>query len=222
MITFVGAHADTITAIVAILGLLVAIWLGAASIKGSRDMAIADSAGRSEDRLTDLLVSSVDYQQTSLLPYWKQTPTAPVDPMSDTAREMHNAFCQLNLSIELHSQLTLRSVAKELDDLSAATWALYEAAIEASPAEIPYWEQGMGMVQPREGAISLVQSMLARHNASSEFREQVGQDSDRKYPGERVGAMQIADLAMDAARVRLVARFKAIRPIPGSGIAVPE
>lgn len=123
---WVQENADAITAVVAILGLLLAASLGYLSIRVASKAHRSEEVARSDTALLEVLDRATRFLEVASLPYWKETiPAAD----SDLARVHHEAAAEVEMTVLAYSELQLAPVAHELVDLGIACRAYYHAAV---------------------------------------------------------------------------------------------
>lgn len=123
---WVQENADAITAVVAILGLLLAASLGYLSIRVSSKAHRSEEVARSDTALIEVLDRTTRFLEVASLPYWKET-IPPAD--SELARVHHEAASEVEMAVVAYSELQLALVESELVDLAMACRAYYHAAV---------------------------------------------------------------------------------------------
>lgn len=127
MWAWVQENADAITAVVAILGLLLAASLGYLSIRVSSQTHRSEEVARSDTALIAVLDRTTRFLEVASLPYWNE-PIPPAD--SELARVHHQAAAEVEMAVVAYSELQLTMVASELLELGLACRAYYAAAVD--------------------------------------------------------------------------------------------
>lgn len=122
-------NADAITAVVAVLGLLVASWLGYLAIRVAARAHRADQVARSDAALVEVLDRVNFFLEVASLPYWKETPPA---ADSEFALTHHQAASNVESAVMAYSELQLVTVRPELIHVAIACRAYYQAAVNWS------------------------------------------------------------------------------------------
>ena len=202
----------TITAIVAVLGLLIAVILGAYSIRSATRTFQSETTKYLDQQMTALLVLANKFQHPALLPYWKSNP---VDPEGAAALRLHEALTELNAYNLSYRKLSFSSIDGHLQNLDAASHALYQTAIYPSKVETANREQfGGGFAQEWQGAWAEVSSLLNGLGVSSQFINRAASYSADTYPStEAVGGMQLADEVFNFAKSEALLAYRALDPV---------
>lgn len=119
-------NADGLTAIVAILGLLLAAFLGYLAIHVSVRAHRAEQTDREDTALMEVLDRLTFFQESASLPFWKENPP---EGGSELAQVHHQAFASLRSATDALGQLQLDRLRMQLDDVTSAAGAHYCAAM---------------------------------------------------------------------------------------------
>jgi hypothetical protein len=210
-------NSDQVTALVAVLGLVLATGISLVAIRASMRASHSEELDRQDKTLTEVLDRVVEFQHPAMLPYWKASPERPVDPESEAALNLHRAITSATSRIDSAGRLELAVVKSQLDDLELAARITYEFGCYESPAETRLRAQRIehgsptgqtGLVQPWNDAWAEVAGALRSRGISEDslagFRTVV---ADR-YPDPEVGRLMLADACIDAAREVLIEAYK--------------
>jgi hypothetical protein len=129
MWSWIQSNADAITAVVAVLGLLVASWLGYLAIRVAARAHRAEQVARSDTALVEVLDRVNFFLEAASLPYWKETPPAADDELALTH---HEASSDVESAVMAYSELQLVTVRPELIHVAIACRAYYQAAVNWS------------------------------------------------------------------------------------------
>lgn len=201
----IRADASTITALIAVLGFVLAAVLGFISIRSSGQAMRAQANAHLDSVLINFVQSINRFQHTELLPYWKSTP---VDPESKEAQKVHESVTVLKTNAAVYSRATLRELAPEITNVMAATWALYESALYGNRQEKDNFSLNPegGYVQQTANAWRSVEGVMKHRDASVDFIDSAKSTVLREYKNDS-GVIQVADMTLDLACDELITAY---------------